>query len=116
MAGPKLSEDFKREYVEGNMQHVPATSLEKFKTWPLDKQYTQMRIYVNKADTTPKKVKEVYKMIEGKYLNYDELGVLIEKLKEKQDQVLQPMIKQYEEKVLADNAKLEELRNKLNKK
>lgn len=105
MAGPKLTNEFKQSFIDANIDKVPVSSKEKFATWNLDKQYTQMRIYVNKADTTPKCVKETIKFFEGKNPQYTDIDILIQKLESYRESKREERKKELEERL--ENTKKE---------
>lgn len=110
MAGQKLSNEIKQSFIDANIDKVPESSKEKFKTWPLDKQYTQMRIYVNKADNTPKSVKETIKFFEGKNPQYTDIDILIKKLEAFRESKKEERKKELEERLENTKKELIELK------
>lgn len=103
----KLPDEYKKEYIKANYQLIPAVSREKFQTWDLDKQYTQMRNYVRKADKTPGIVKETMKTFKSMSPRYSDIAELLIAVEKYQEERKEERIKELEEKT---NKQLEELK------
>lgn len=112
----KLTDEMRQALIDANMHLVPKDTLEgKWNTWDVKKRYTMVRSYLRKNDTTPKPVKYVLKSIEANHLTYDDLEILIEKVKELQNEILAPMLKKMEEDHLKEAEKIKALKEKMNK-
>lgn len=111
MAGQKVTADYMQSIIDANMQLVPKDTLEsKWAGWDQKKRYTMILTYIRKLDKTPSRVKKVLVEIDKKKLNYEEIGILIEKLNEKKHLLAAPMIAEYEKVIAEANEKLAQLK------